>query len=74
MKSPLLTLPEAGDLRALRVHEAVRDYPELLPILAPPGKAMEVGGALVLSEMMPRVQGGEAAVLSLLSWRGKGRG
>jgi hypothetical protein len=72
MKPPLLPPPAPEDLRDLRIHEAVRDYPELLPLLAPPGDAMEERGASLLSEVMSEVPGGEAGVLSLLSWRGRG--
>jgi hypothetical protein len=68
--SPFLPHPAPEDLRVLTVHEAVRDYPELLPVLAPPGEPMEVRGARLLSEVMPETPGGEARVLSLLSWRG----
>jgi hypothetical protein len=72
MKSPFPPPPAPDELRALRVHEAVRDYPELLPHLAPPGGVMGDLGANLLSEVISGVPGGETGILSLLSWRGGG--
>lgn len=33
MKCPFPRPPEGGELRGLRVHEAVRDHPEVLAVL-----------------------------------------
>lgn len=74
MKSSFPPPPAPEELRALRVHEAVRDYPELLPALAPPGGVLGARGSAPLSEVIPEVPGGEAGLLSLLSWRGRGQG
>ncbi len=70
MKSPFLALRPLDELLTLQVHEAVRDYPELLPALAPPGGPEGRRGSSLLSEVIPEVPGGEAEILSLLSWRG----
>jgi hypothetical protein len=72
VKSPFLPPPALEDLRSLRIHEAVRDYPELLPVLAPPQVSMERRGTRLLSEVIQEVPAVGARVLSLLSWRGRG--
>ena len=71
MISPFPSPPAPEEFRGLRVHEAVRDYPELLPHLMPYGDAAKDSGARLLSEVMAEVPGGEAGLLSLLSWRGR---
>jgi hypothetical protein len=70
---PFPSPPALEELRGLRVHEAVRDYPELLPHLTPTGNAMEEGGVRLVSQVAPEVPGGEGELLLLLAWRA-GRG
>jgi hypothetical protein len=69
VRHPFPPPPGADELRNLRVHEAVRDYPELLPMLMAPGGAADALGATPVSEVMSQVPGGEGELLARLSWR-----
>lgn len=58
------------DLGALRVHEAVRDYPELLPVLRDLGVDLPEGGCALLGDVTPPGQRRE--LLAALAWRREG--
>ena len=68
MRLPYLAPPTRDELRDLRVHELVRDYPELLPFLSPREKGAGGSGTTLLSDD----SGSEVKIeelVEILSWR-----
>ena len=69
MRLDILPPPTEEALGSLRVHEVIRDYPELLPSLLPLGKnAVELGG-MVLGEIFPPGDPRLGRLLAELAWR-----
>jgi hypothetical protein len=59
--------PEA--LRSLRVHEAVRDYPELRPLLGSLGVKAGESGDIVLGDLLPSDAPELPGLLEVMRWR-----
>jgi len=57
------------ELSSLRIHEVVRDYPELRPILRAFGMDEEGTGKVVLGDLLPPDAPELARLLEELRWR-----
>lgn len=72
MRNPFRPPPEEEGAGKRRVHEWIRDYPELLRLFAAEGVAtgQEGGGSPLPSRLLSREAGG-ATVWGALAWRGQ---
>lgn len=69
MRLAVLPVPGESELRLMRVHEVIRDYPESLPILESLGlDPGEVGGSAMTS-VLPADGSWVPLILEKLSWR-----
>jgi hypothetical protein len=68
MKLSLLPPPRPGELETLRIHELVRDYPELLPSLLREGRSLQSTGAECLGVNTVGVEGAKE-LLAVVAWR-----
>ncbi len=64
--------PSPGELREGRIHEVIRDYPELLPLLEEYGVVAGREGSVPLKELPKWGEELEEAILSALRWRIRG--
>ena len=65
---PLLP-PSEEELRSRRVHELIRDYPELLPFLAAHGVDAGKDGGRTLPEILPSDGAWMEEVRGVVRWR-----
>jgi len=69
MRLSLLPAPGESQLHLMKVHEVIRDYPELLPVLESIGlDPGEVGGSTMTS-VLPADGSWVPLVLETLNWR-----
>ena len=64
--------PTAEELRSRRVHELVRDYPELLTPLESLGVDPGSSGARSLGEILPQDERWVKPLLEAVAWRREG--
>ena len=69
MRLSLLPPPSTEELSSFRIHEVVRDYPELRPILRAFGMDEEGTGRAVLGDLLSPVAPELARLLEELRWR-----
>jgi len=69
MTPEVLGKPSEEELRTSRVHELVRDYPELLAVLSERDVDPGEGGALTMSEVIPGGGLWVGEVMARLAWR-----
>jgi len=69
VKHPFKPAPPGDGIRGLRIHELVRDHPELLPILEELGMLPEMGGDALPEDLLTRSDLGER-LQRALAWRG----
>ncbi len=67
MRNPFLEPPDREDLGSLQLHELVRDYPELLPVLQGAGARPRESATLPLPASVLAALGEELE--STLEWR-----
>lgn len=69
MKVSPLPPPSPEGLRSLRVHEAVRDYPELRPLLGSLGVKAGESGDTILGDLFSSDAPELPELLEVLRWR-----
>jgi len=68
----VLPPPSIEEIRFLRVHELLRDYPEVLPLLEGRGIDARRDGGKTLSQLLPPSEPWLPELMSELRWRGIG--
>jgi hypothetical protein len=69
VRNPFPPLPEGERVADLRVHELVRDFPELLALFGSGGPALPRVGRLTVGTAFLFEGGGLEELLALTSWR-----
>ena len=70
MRLSVLPLPSREEIRFLRVHELLRDYPEALPFLEGRGIDPRRDGGKTLAQLLPPSELWWSELTSELRWRG----
>jgi hypothetical protein len=69
VRNSFLSMPEGEPVADVRVHELVRDYPELLAFFSARGLALPRVGSLTLETAFLSGGGRLEEVLGITSWR-----
>jgi len=69
MRLSVLPPPSSQDVRSSRVHELLRDYPELAPLLEARGIDLRECGGKYFLEALPADEPVLSALMAELRWR-----